>query len=534
MAENTTTRHSMRLFSKKQTLQVSAPAALTPPPKKKKKKTPSEANKEYMNRLKQDPVRYSQWQERNKDRCREYRKNADDATKERWRAESRRRVAESRARKKAAAVLDTSISRPRTRQDEEEKKLQREMRREAKRKQRENMTPQKRRWVNEKKRIQRAKAKEEKLAKQMASLYTSSQTQTEEDASSTPRTPAAERQALHRVKEAVPKEPAHFVDTLKQLKDKAMKSPRKRAVMQMNGINSQANETNMEAGSVLINAMHQLHNKKDGDSRQKRRLLGNIYEKYGSLRKKSKVFKVNRKTISKKQKNNVRQERQSKTEEEIVDFFDRSATVLPDQHKVSKKTGRARAVLDKPLAEVHANYKQQGGTASMSKFAQCRPKHVRLMAAGQLRQCLCEYCTNVKLKIKVINQVSAQEQQRRNRLQENQQDNCHIRHVYHAVRLSTCPGGGKACAYRQCAQCDINLLDDKLAAAKTHQGQLKWHRWSTKKVNTGGKLVSRKMLETREGSIKTLIQEFLQEMGFLSEHLYRADWQRKVFEAQRA
>ena len=136
------------------------------------------------------------------------------------------------------------------------------------------------------------------------------------------------------------------------------------------------------------------------------------------------------------------------------------------------------------------------------------------MAAAGLNQCLCEYCTNADLKVQAYNKLVNSHQR--------------IRHIYHAVSLSTCEEGGKTCSYRERGNCSITKLGDFLRPAENHVGQVTWHRWTSKKV--GSKQVSRKVLETRRGSSTDLIQELLQETSFLSEHLFRAKSQHQQFE----
>ena len=91
-----------------------------------------------------------------------------------------------------------------------------------------------------------------------------------------------------------------------------------------------------------------------------------------------------------------------------------------------------------------------------------------------------------------------------------------------------CEGDGKACAYMNCSECGIGKLDDYLAPVKEYQGVLSWQCWTTKKVTlagtkktaTAGKEVTRKVLERRDGTIKQLLEELLEEVAFLSEHLF--------------
>ena len=196
---------------------------------------------------------------------------------------------------------------------------------------------------------------------------------------------------------------------------------------------------------------------------------------------------------------------------------------------MSKVRGKHRALLDKPVREHYADYTSRGGQAAFSTFAKYRPSNVRTMMNTNLRQCLCEYCANVDLKLRALGNVF-------------QMNNCRIRHKFHAMELSMCEGGGKCCAYRTCSECGVSKLGDYLAPVKDHQGLLSWHRWTTKKVTlagtkktaTAGKEVTRKVLERRGGTIDELLKELLEEVAFLSEHLFRANWQHKQFEALRA
>ena len=87
--------------------------------------------------------------------------------------------------------------------------------------------------------------------------------------------------------------------------------------------------------------------------------------------------------------------------------------------------------------------------------------------------------------------------------------------VSQAVELSMCEGDGKSWAYRTCSECGAGKLDDYLAPVKDYQGVLSWQCWTTNKVTLagtkktamGGKKVTRKMLERREGTIKQLLEE---------------------------
>ena len=169
---------------------------------------------------------------------------------------------------------------------------------------------------------------------------------------------------------------------------------------------------------------------------------------------------------------------------------------------------------------LHEEYKDEGGHASFSTFAKCRSAHVRKMIQSQLRQCLCEYCANVQLKINKINDLASKSH-----------IECRIRHVYHAVQLTVCEDGGKDCAYRQCENCGVQQMKDFLAPLNNDDDTIvTWHAWKTRKVSMAGKEVSRKILATESGSVAELISQLPDKVKFLSEHLFHASWQHKQFQ----
>ena len=77
-------------------------------------------------------------------------------------------------------------------------------------------------------------------------------------------------------------------------------------------------------------------------------------------------------------------------------------TVIPDKKDVIKVTGKHRVLLDKPVREHYNDYASRGGQAAFSTFAKYRPSNVRTMMKSNLRQCLCEYCANVDLKLRAL------------------------------------------------------------------------------------------------------------------------------------
>lgn len=188
---------------------------------------------------------------------------------------------------------------------------------------------------------------------------------------------------------------------------------------------------------------------------------------------------------------NQKLKKQRKLEKEIKEFYEGAATVIPSKKYISRKTGIPTSVLRKPLHELHKEFqKTSGASVSFGHFALCRPANIRCARRNILHQCLCEYCENITLKLNNVNHVAARHN-----------NNCRIRHAYHAVDLVTCGRiDGKwlyDCAVRACKTChDGTALDNlnHLAPLLHHEQDVKWHRWQSKLVVVNGKEVSEEIL----------------------------------------
>ena len=406
---------------------------------------------------------------------------------------------------------------PTTRKDVEEHEKQRAKWREQKQRYRANLMPFKKAWINKKRKEKRTSVKQQKeeelkntLEKQTAALMFVESLQ-RCNAPMDTCTPEAKRKALSRARKAehgqqsTDSNPEGSTAVCCHCSHSTPLLHRGRKWL-----------SNIRASQLhLQKAVEYLRNKEDIGSRQIRRIMLQIFEKYGSLHKRTQILKMNKKTAlgHVHPKEGKRIAKSHPIQEEVKTFFEGEAVPLPNKKQVSKKSGLPSFVLQKPLTDCYKDFKDRGAQTSFSKFVKCRPKNVRQMAATGLNQCLCEYCVNADLKIQTYNKLVNSHQR--------------IHHIYHAVSLSTCEGGGKTCSYRECGNCNITKLGDFLKPAE-NVGQVTWHRWTSKTV--GGKQVPRKVLETRRGTSTDLIQEFLQETSFLSEHLFRAKWQHQQFE----
>ena len=533
-------KRSKRLKQKKENDPIPAPIPHPAPPpshiplhqspnpvQNRKTKTRQEISADYRQKRKEDIERYTQYLEKNRVNCKAYRESmkGDEEKRQQNNERARQRMAKMREKRKLQQISANTPQKVKTRNDRNEEEMQRKQWREEKRKQRSNYSSQKRTAINKKRREKRL---EQKLAREREGLSkktNSATTQTEtplsssapSPASSSSWTPNAQRTALSRARKSMPKNPQQFAETWTQLAEKA--TPRKKHAIQEKQMYSQKQA---RLGHLLQETIQRLRNKSDHDSRVMRSAVMQICQKYGSVRTRSKVLSLNRKTLIRqlKKKTNRRKERNEELTKEVGDFFEKSATYLPDQKHVVK--GKAKQALNMPLKDLHEQYTKGGGKAAFSTFARCRPAHVRKMVSNQLRQCLCEYCANADIKIHALNEVAAKVH-----------PPAKLRHIYHAVKVTTCERGTKDCQYRQCGACGPEKLTDFLAPLRDHTGMITWHEWTTKKITRKGKESSRKVLLKRSGSVEEILTELRTDIAFLSEHLFRANWQHEQFEQVR-
>lgn len=93
---------------------------------------------------------------------------------------------------------------------------------------------------------------------------------------------------------------------------------------------------------------------------------------------------------------------------QVEAFYERHANKLPNKELVSRKTGEARYILDKPLRALLSEYNQTNPDqqVSFSSFVALCPRHVKTKQQAKYVVCLCEYCENSQLKVNAINAKS--------------------------------------------------------------------------------------------------------------------------------
>ncbi|XP_033098535.1 uncharacterized protein LOC117102392 [Anneissia japonica] len=160
----------------------------------------------------------------------------------------------------------------------------------------------------------------------------------------------------------------------------------------------------------------------------------------------------------------------------------------------------------------------------LKKFYELRPSHIKTVGTMKYRGCLCEYCTNIDLKVTAINNIA----HRWNMPSP-------LQGVYDVARLSMCLKEGQyhkpACIARECVDCGTSQLKCHLKPIKISQGEkpIKWRKWEKKSIQTSGTTESRQVIITKEGTINECIEELVEASEQISTHLFNASWQNQQF-----
>lgn len=145
------------------------------------------------------------------------------------------------------------------------------------------------------------------------------------------------------------------------------------------------------------------------------------------------------------------------------------STPLPHKNKVDKD-GKPRHIMTKRLKEAYANFKNFNKSTKVvfSKFATMRPKHMKVHSNERMKQCLCEYCLTVELKIKTLKAVL------------NTEGVC-LKNKYDIINSSMCAKQGpyhrRECIERQCKHCGVLNIREMITQKDCKNKVVDWNVW---------------------------------------------------------
>lgn len=505
-------------------------------------------------KLKEDNDEYMKFLSTDAARCKVNRLLMDDDHRRIYNASAKRRMQQYRARQKAKKVLtgtqDTTVqlqpSKPLTRADLDKQTKERETWRDKKRLQRAQISAQKRRRQNEKRRRQYQEAKAltsnnhltvdsiheslplinpntidhiamEPLATPLATSHLSSSSNT--------------RVALHRARSSLPKSPKRFASVVQNLVDRA--SPRKKAALAKVGLFRHCSKFTSKVTKVVKVLFNDLRkkSKRASNTRVVSAALS-VLKKYRLLSTASKRFGVPIKSITNRSYSKSRSDALPRsTITAVQEFLRNSATTLPDKKLVSKKFLEGKMLLDRPMREFHREFLKANPEIKIgiSKFCSIRPKNVLLAKDSKMRQCLCEYCTNINLLLRSLSRLACNEHLVMDKVTD----------VYQLGNLTLCPKGEDAkfhnndCIHRSCSKCGVRAIEDHYSGlmSAVGNGHVTWLQYETEKSdkNQEGHAVTRKILVTKTGTIDILLKELAKQAINITLHLHRALWQNRQF-----
>ncbi|CAC5413756.1 unnamed protein product [Mytilus coruscus] len=453
---------------------------------KLEKKSSKQKMKEYRDRLKENPDTYKAYLASEAERNRAYRARLDDQQRERQREKTRIRVQKFREKTKSAMTLktpnDDALVQPKTPKTRQKVKDQREYWRNKKKEQRKNMTAQKRRRVNEKRRLNYAEKRDKKLTTK----------EKEKEARTTTtgyKTKEAERKAVYRAKQSLPSSSNKFASVLAGIAASA--TPRKRAALENDGIiltPSKRRRLDMCSQS-LAKITDEIQSKKYKRSKlalsRRRILASSIVWSSNTHEKKLWYVRAFAYKCSKLKGVWTDKKRSDALDEDTIKkklkIFFSGNRVIQDAYRtkkhVSKKTMEAKRILEVSLVDTYEKFKEQNTECSISfsKFSSLRPSNVKTMNKNAFNNCLCEYCTNIELKVKAIEKVVGNRSFVKNRYDISKETLCikaNYSQFYH-----------KKCLERKCDKCGpakfTKSLTDVLNKKST---TVEWHRWENQTI----------------------------------------------------
>ena len=506
----------------------------------KKKKTRAEYQREYRQRLKQNPNLYKLHRACENERVKEYVSNLTEEKKAQYREKTRLRVKEFREKHAAeASSSKTKKAAPKTRVAKE---TQRKKWRIQKQNQRSEQSVQAKRREKEKRRAKYAKKKEE-----MSCIKT---TPPQSHLSEIQSTSSGMRKAVYRAKKAMPKNSKQYAEVLtrmihkvtpkkrQHLKEHAViTSPRSRKFLQfaqascrnikdtISHINMQRNTSAIHKKRVLAVALSLKRKYNYGYRKHLRKHLG---LGYSLIKRAATVDDVHHLDTRKRRSDAL----PTGVVDKVIEFYRRGdiSRDLPDARS-AKKDGESvisRKVMDITLRSAYDKFNKEnpGIFMGITKFKKLRPNYILTMGNNKLAQCLCERCTNIEFKLQAIMRYMAG----------HKLSKCAFKDKYSISRVTLCPKADgeeykTKCLDRECQQCGVHKVKASLVEiVQRINEEISWYRWETKEFPYKGSTIKRMVKEMKTATIKSMLNELENEMAPFSRHLFNASWQWRQYD----
>ena len=417
----------------------------------------------------------------------------------------------------------------------EQKEIERKkLHAEYKKKYRINISSQKKRRIREK-----DAAKKREKRQNMISAKQKKKNIDEIYSNESPATSAALKKMVYRAKKKLPKSPRRYAAVVTGLV--RCVTPKRKNALKEQGLTTPKAKKNLDKILNIVTDVHQNLKGSTNKLRNRRREFVRHFAERLKDKEDEKHFAaitgIKRKYLNTCSTDTRRKRRRDAltTDEEISvkEFYksDNISATIPDKKSVKKDLEEAH-VMNMSLDTAYTKWKSQNPEKKLSKdkFIKLRPKNVKTQKHRRLFQCLCEYCENVKLKITVVNRLA----------EKAKLPDLKLKNEYEAVDAVRCPKQEETerfhklrCIDGKCNDCGTKLLKDKLRPLLEidDQSEVEWNRWQTViTVNPKTqKNISKRQEVKKSGTREELIDELMEELKFLSIHLFQAQWQQQQF-----
>ena len=194
--------------------------------------------------------------------------------------------------------------------------------------------------------------------------------------------------------------------------------------------------------------------------------------------------------------------------EAAVSFLHDVSINLPGKKSVSKM--QQRKVLPKRMKRLHRDFKlsNPGVSVSLRTMYRRKPGTIKTSRHSTYRQCLCEICTNIDLKLDTLNKF----------LGEYRIDGRDVLSDMSLCRVSTLD-----CINRTCSSCGVNVVRTTLTGhLETSMSQsARWKSWDMVQTEKG----KRRELVVHQSSVSDLFGQLLVDLSTFSKHLFVFRWQ---------
>ena len=187
----------------------------------------------------------------------------------------------------------------------------------------------------------------------------------------------------------------------------------------------------------------------------------------------------------------------------------------PSRRPSCKKKGKngelfSRKVLEWSVTSAHELFVAENPQAAISraKFAELRPVDVMPTTCNRKRDCLCEYCANIELKLDAMKMFVAKYKL-----------DCSIREKYELSRITLCPAGEtgehmRTCLERKFSNCGTSSLEEHLRPLLEAQtdADVKFDKWEKVTYSIGGVPKKRMTRSNKSVSVSDFITELVAEV----------------------